>query len=204
MGNIGDEWHRATAERVGGAVAKARRVAGLSAQALADRCAELGAPIHRVTVTKIENGRARFDLGELLILAQALDVPPMTLVYPDMPDGEVEVLPGVIQTSWEAYRWATGMDDAVDEPTPAARLVRACLERDAMSQGMRDEPNFIGQATVQALQANNSPLLVELEKLALQKRAQLDKIERIIRESGGTLHSNDGGVTRRTSKDGTE
>lgn len=202
MTNNGDAWHRATAERVGTAIAKARKAAGLSAQGLAERCAKLGAPIHRVTISKIENGRGRFDLGEWLILARALDVPPMALLFPALPDGEVEALPGVTQTSWEAYRWATGMDGASATPTAPARLVRACLKRDTVAPDSRGEPSFIGRATLEALETRNSALLRELEQLASRKRAELDEINQTIREAGGILQANESGVDRTTPQDG--
>ena len=78
MANIGDAWHAATSKRVGTAVAGHRKRLGMTAQQLAQRCAELGAPIHRTTITKIENGRPRFDLGELIVLAAALSTTPVT------------------------------------------------------------------------------------------------------------------------------
>lgn len=129
----GEAWHRATAKRIGEAVVKYRRDAGLTAQGLAARCRELGVPIHRSTITKIEGGRSRFDLGELLILAAALDVPPLALIYPGLPDAEVETIPGVVQSSWDAYRWATGMTASLFPPAASvskgAELVDALLRR---------------------------------------------------------------------------
>jgi transcriptional regulator with XRE-family HTH domain len=108
MENIGEAWHAETAKRIGATVARCRKDAEMTAQQLAERCGALGAPIHRTTITKIENGRPRFDLGELLILAAALGVPPIVLLYPDIPDGEIEVLPGWTAGSWTAVNWATG------------------------------------------------------------------------------------------------
>jgi len=80
----------------------------MTAQQLAERCKDFGVPIHRTTITKIENGRPRFDLGELLVLAGALNVAPVALLYPDLPDGEVERLPGSKVDSASAVRWFTG------------------------------------------------------------------------------------------------
>lgn len=203
MENTGDVWHRATAERLGTAIAKARKAAGLSAQGLAERCAELGAPIHRVTISKIENGRGRFDLGEWLILARALDVPPMALLFPALPDGQVEMLPGVVQTSWEAYRWATGMDDPSATPTAPARLVQACLKRDTVATPSRGGGrSFIGEATLEALVTSNSPLLEGLEQLAAQKRAELAEIDQAILEAGGTLQASESGDDHTTARGG--
>jgi transcriptional regulator with XRE-family HTH domain len=111
--NIGDAWHKATAERIGKAVAKRRHKLGMTAQQLAERCKDRGAPIHRTTITKIENGRARFDVGELLILAAALDIPPALLLFPTFPDGTVELLPGLDVSTLKARECLCG-----DAPIP--------------------------------------------------------------------------------------
>lgn len=119
MENIGEDWHRLTAERIGQAVARYRRDRGLTAQQLAERCRELGAPIHRTTITKIENGRSRFDLGDWLILSAALDVSPIQLLYPDMPDGIVEFLPGETGSSISAAMWVSGeTSEWMSRPVP--------------------------------------------------------------------------------------
>lgn len=81
----------------------------MTALQLSERCRELGAPIHRSTITKIENGRPRFDFGELLVLAAALDTSPVRLVYPGPYDQNVEVLPGVDATEFVAAQWFTAL-----------------------------------------------------------------------------------------------
>jgi transcriptional regulator with XRE-family HTH domain len=111
--NVGDAWHKATAERIGEAVARRRRNLGMTAQQLAERCKDLRAPIHRTTITKIENGRTRFDVGELLILAAALDIPPALLLFPTFPDGTVELLPGLDTSTLKAREYLCG-----DAPIP--------------------------------------------------------------------------------------
>lgn len=114
MENFGDDWHRITAKRIGEAVAARRVALGLTAQRLAERCRDLGAPIHRTTITKIENGRPRFDLGELVVLAAALDTSPLALMYgSQLADGEIEVLPGLSESAAEALLWHSGMGEAV-------------------------------------------------------------------------------------------
>lgn len=84
----------------------------MTAQQLAQRCGELGVPIHRTTITKIENGRPRFDLGELVVLAEALNTAPLVLLYPgpygDSADHQVEVLPGQKIPPQVAAAWFSG------------------------------------------------------------------------------------------------
>ncbi|WP_308207287.1 helix-turn-helix transcriptional regulator [Mycobacterium gordonae] len=108
----GDEWQRDLAKRVGSAVADRRKELGMTAQQLAQRCGEIGLPIHRTTITKIENGRPRFDLGELMVLADALNTAPLVLLYPgpygDSADLRVEVLPGQKVAPQVAAAWFSG------------------------------------------------------------------------------------------------
>lgn len=110
MENTGDEWHRALAERIGRTVADLRKEEGMTAQQLADRCKELGVPIHRTTITKIENGRPRFDLGELIVIAAALNTSPVALVYPGPDYGQkIEALPGIYASEIDAAEWFSAM-----------------------------------------------------------------------------------------------
>lgn len=108
MENAGDAWHRALAKRIGEAVAARRKELGMTAQQLATRCSEFGAPIHRTTITKIENGRPRFDLGELIVLGAALDRAPIALLFPDVLV-PIELLPGLEVIGTEALGWFSGL-----------------------------------------------------------------------------------------------
>jgi len=148
--NQGESWHRDTAKRIGEAIAARRKTLGITAQQLAERCKHLGVPIHRTTITKIENGRPRFDVGELLVLAVALDVPPVLLLFPGLPDGEVERLPGDRGTSEAALWWFTGEHDdpgelAADDPAWLLKLTR---ERYTMiSRALRQDEYIAQRAT---------------------------------------------------------
>ncbi len=65
---------------VGRQLKRLRESRGLSAQRLADRCAELGAPeINRSVIANIESRRESVSIDEVSILAQALDVSPVQL-----------------------------------------------------------------------------------------------------------------------------
>ncbi|WP_156666075.1 helix-turn-helix domain-containing protein [Rhodococcus sp. HS-D2] len=105
------EWASETARRVGEEVRRLRAdVHEMSAVQLANRTAELGYPITRGTIAKIEsNSRAaKLDVVEVAVLAKALRVPPLQLLYPELPDGPVEVLPGVTVRSVSAMTWFSG------------------------------------------------------------------------------------------------
>lgn len=90
----------------------------MSAQQLADACAELGFPIQRSVLANLENGRrTNLSLPELFVLARALEVPPLLLVLPLGHDHTVEVLPGVNVSTVDALRWLTG-----ERPLPGTHL----------------------------------------------------------------------------------
>ena len=99
------------AGRVGAAVQARRKALKMTAVRLAERTQELGYPITRVSITKIEtnNRRGKLDIAELLVLAAALNVPPVLLVFPNYPEGEVELLPAHLARSDEAVRWMSGV-----------------------------------------------------------------------------------------------
>lgn len=131
-------WAADLVKRVGAAVKAAR--GGKSAAWLSDRTAELGYRISPTVIAKLDSGHRGDVLGvaELLILAAALDVPPLVLLYPDLPSGQVEIIPGRVATSFDAYLWTAGeapsiTTDSVVAPTKGYRLIQAVLERNQLS-----------------------------------------------------------------------
>jgi transcriptional regulator with XRE-family HTH domain len=66
----------------------------MSAQQLAEACGKLGMEIPRAVLANLENGRrATVSAAELLVLAEALSVPPLLLLFPLGHADEVEALP---------------------------------------------------------------------------------------------------------------
>ncbi|BCI84164.1 hypothetical protein MTY66_57890 [Mycolicibacterium sp. TY66] len=66
-----------------------------SAQWIADRTQRIGYPITRTVISDLEVGRRRYvTTAELIVLAQALDTAPISLLYPGPYEEEVEALPG--------------------------------------------------------------------------------------------------------------
>ncbi|MCK0516968.1 hypothetical protein [Williamsia sp. DF01-3] len=79
-------------------------------QWLADRTSELGFPISRSRISDIERGNrgALLSVAELVILAKALAVPPLLLLYPGVPGEVVEVIPEVRTLAIAAAQWFSG------------------------------------------------------------------------------------------------
>ncbi|OBJ53439.1 transcriptional regulator [Mycobacterium sp. 1423905.2] len=121
------QWQKELAARTGSAVRERRKALDLTAAGLAERTAELGYPVSRVAIGKIETGHreGKMDLAELLVLAAALAIPPVMLIYPGVPHGPVEVLPGLECDSVDALEWFVG-----DSPKLAFRMT----ERFGVSQ----------------------------------------------------------------------
>ena len=69
----------------------------------------LGYPISRAIVANIESGRKQgLDIAELTVLAAALRVPPVTLLFGGLPDEAIEFLPDEKSTSVAALAWFIG------------------------------------------------------------------------------------------------
>jgi transcriptional regulator with XRE-family HTH domain len=94
---------------VGRQVKRLRERQGISAQRLADRCAELGAPaINRSVVANIESRREAVSVDELMVLAAALNTPPMLLVAPLGDEQKVAVTPKTVVHPHLLLDWMTG------------------------------------------------------------------------------------------------
>jgi transcriptional regulator with XRE-family HTH domain len=144
----GKAWQEELAARVGSAIARRRKVVGMTAQQLGERTKELGYPVNRVAVSKMEaNVRdGKLGVAELLVIAAALDVPPLLLLLPDWPDGSAEALPGLDMPSRRMANWVTGveppplpirldssgMTGRVPRPDVGVRLVGLMAHRDRL------------------------------------------------------------------------
>lgn len=104
-------WSEDFATRIASAIKSAReaQVPKLSVAKLSERTGDLGFPMSRTVISDLELGRRRsIDVAELAILAAALEIPPVALLYPDLPDGRVEALPGFDISHIEAVQWFSG------------------------------------------------------------------------------------------------
>lgn len=111
------QWSEELVNRFSSAMRERRKALKLSAQDVADRTAELGHPVNRSAIAAWENhGRGdRLMLGDAIVLAEALRIPLAALLYPHMPDGDVEVLPGLTTDSYRAMTALTNVDPATGE-----------------------------------------------------------------------------------------
>lgn len=114
---LGKAWALRVARLVGQRVQFYRKTAGpggkrLTTDALSTKCAELDYPIDRSVIAKLERGlRHSVTLAEVLVLARALEVPPLSLMVPLGEEQDTEILPGDEMGTWPAARWIVGYGD---------------------------------------------------------------------------------------------
>jgi transcriptional regulator with XRE-family HTH domain len=116
----------------------------MSAQELSDRCSELGYPVARNTITNLENGRKEVvSVQEVDVLARALNIPPVMLLYPIGLDDRVDVLPGAGRELFEAIQWFAGHWHLLPDPGLAAygsytqwALMNPSESQQSMSEGL--------------------------------------------------------------------
>lgn len=128
MSEPGPNWADTVTATVAAQVRSYRTEKGLSLQGLAQRCTNLGYPTIRTTLANLEaHKRKSVTIHEILVLAMALEVPPVVLLFPNLANGQVEILPGVTATSWDALKWFSGeeflqvqeLDESTGEICPA-------------------------------------------------------------------------------------
>jgi transcriptional regulator with XRE-family HTH domain len=191
------DWVEDLHRRIAAAIKAAR--GNRPAQWLADETKRLGYPISRAAIANYESGRKKgLDVAELLVLAAALRIPPLTLLFPQLPDGTVELLPGTGTTSWDAAAWFSGeasSPDPSNDPWPTSKefeLLRAVRERRTQ---LLETAQFLELANRFARSARDehwriTPSDPEMraftEQLETLKR-EITRLDQVIRENGGVI-----------------
>jgi transcriptional regulator with XRE-family HTH domain len=110
------DWPKGFTAVIAGQVQRIRSERGMSAQQLAEVTTGLGHPVPRSVIANLESGRRDVvSVAELLVLARALGVPPVVLIFPLGKERAIEVLPGTVADTWAAAKWLTG-----EEPFPGS------------------------------------------------------------------------------------
>jgi transcriptional regulator with XRE-family HTH domain len=116
----GNDWSVRIARDIGRRVAYYRNRADLTAVMLSARCAELGLPLDRGTIAKLETGhRNSVTVDEVYVLAAALGVPPVLLLFGVGTEEPAEILPGKQVPAFRGAQWFTGegpMPEPGDDP----------------------------------------------------------------------------------------
>lgn len=98
-------WADRLTAQIGQNIKQRREALSLSAEQVAAAATSLGMNISRQMITNLETGRrASISVAELAIIAEALNVEPVALIYPPTDLGrEVEYLPGKTAETIDAY-----------------------------------------------------------------------------------------------------
>ncbi|WP_024801033.1 helix-turn-helix domain-containing protein [Nocardia sp. BMG51109] len=134
-------WDAETALRVGRAVKQLRESERpkLSAAKLAQRTTECGYALSKAQISDLELGRKKtITVPELLILATALGVWPAWLLYPDLPHGRAEVVPGRDLRSIDAVDWLGGRYWFQPEWTGPDHIAQEKFDLPKASRKLRD------------------------------------------------------------------
>lgn len=184
-------------QRIAAAIKSAR--AHRSAQWLADETERLGHPISRAAIANYESGRKKgLDVAELLVLAAALRIPPLALLFPQLPDGAVELLPGIETTSWDAAAWFSGeasSPDSDDDSWPTSKeyeLLRAVRDRHTQLLSTAQFFEFADRFARTAKKEHRvvTPRDPEMRAFTAQLealKADITRLDALIRENGGVI-----------------
>ncbi|MGV0624458.1 helix-turn-helix domain-containing protein [Mycolicibacter minnesotensis] len=174
------EWQLALACRVGSIVRRRRKALGLTAVQLAQRTIELGYPITRVAISKIEGNyrSGKLDLAELMVLAAALDIPPLWLIFPTESE-ESSALPTIQLSDDDARDWMVGREPLPGRGVnPGVQLYNSKLELHFLAlqlpgdyQGMK-----VSDAERAAIQTARGVIVGEMENLRAAMARAYDEL----------------------------
>jgi hypothetical protein len=101
---------------VGTRIAALRKTSGdITREELAQRCVDLGWPVSVAVLTNMETGRRKgaqsrreITVDEVVVLARALEVPPLILLFPVGTERDTEIGLDTVAPTWAAVRWFVG------------------------------------------------------------------------------------------------
>ncbi|MFF4532616.1 helix-turn-helix domain-containing protein [Streptomyces sp. NPDC001407] len=193
-GDDGDdvpEWADQVMATVAAEVRRRRKELRMSAQDLADACAEIGYPIPRNVIANMESGRrSTLPLVEVMVLAKALRTHPICLLYPVGYVREVQKLPlREPEPTWNAMHWFTGDSDGFGVEDAMLRRFRAHAraERAALAalEGEKRERWKAETADNPADQEDALRAQADYAERAALAKYRLRSARAFIREDGG-------------------
>ncbi len=108
---MGDGAYRGAGEVFARRLREVRDMHGMSARQLSERLAELGAPMSRASIAKLESEPARaanVRLENVLAISAALNVSPMWMITPEPQHEYVCVAPRLCQPAGAVRLWLRG------------------------------------------------------------------------------------------------
>lgn len=101
------DWQQEMTAKIG---LEVQRLRGERSQLWLERqTEELGHRVSRGGLSQLESGNRRsISVAEWLVLAAALEVPPLLLLWPQYPDGRIDMLPGFKADAFSGHKWVAG------------------------------------------------------------------------------------------------
>ncbi|MFJ2771732.1 helix-turn-helix domain-containing protein [Streptomyces sp. NPDC087300] len=184
------EWVDHIKITVAAEVRRRRKELRMSAQDLADACAELGHPIPRNVIANMESGRrANLPLVDVMVLAKALNTPPICLIYPVGYVEEVQQLPFTDATSTlRALSWFTGEGRELGADDDMLRYFRAHHAAEQTVMTARQDEELARYHAKTAPNATRKAQALLNQAHAAQKgeagKEQLRRVRAFIRQAG--------------------
>ncbi|UQA91539.1 helix-turn-helix domain-containing protein [Streptomyces halobius] len=185
-------WADQVQATVAAEVRRRRKELRMSAQDLADACAEIGYPIPRNVIANMESGRrAVIPLVEVMVLAKALRIPPVCLLYPIGYVDQVHQLPFQAPVSpGEAMAWFTGNTDDRDTKNSMLSRFRAhARDQRAALAALEGEKRERWNAETAATSAERDEAQLDqadYAEMAVLAKYRLRQLRIAIREGGAT------------------
>jgi transcriptional regulator with XRE-family HTH domain len=102
-------WAENATRKIAYEIKRWRKRRGLSAQHLSDLTRDLGHRVPRTVIANLESGRRdSVSVPELLVIAAALNVPPVLFIAPVGHVNTVEILPQIKVSAWQTRGWILG------------------------------------------------------------------------------------------------
>ncbi|MFF8491570.1 helix-turn-helix domain-containing protein [Streptomyces albidoflavus] len=186
------EWVDQVMSTVAGEVRRRRRELGWSAQDLAERCEEIGHPIPRNVIANMESGRrSNLPLVDVMILAEALNAPPICLIYPVGYVDDVQRLPLQDSVSpLDALLRFTGEDRDLGSNDDLLRYFRAhhgAQEQLRNAQHNEEYAHYYAEtASTADRKAEALRAQARAAEAAEEAESQLRRLRAFIQEEGGT------------------
>lgn len=184
-------WEHGALKLLGAGIRAAREDRGLSQTDLAKKAGVSKGLIMNIEASSGDNPRLQSlpSIATLTRLALAVGRPPIELLYPSLPDGEVDVWPGIGVPSITAAQWFSGEIPAHDvAPIPLTEgstnlLIAASRRRERLAE-LSSETARKGVESLQQDGEIMQSLFDELNKIKEDRAA----LEEIIRKLGGTVN----------------
>lgn len=107
---------RTITQHVADTVARLRTERRMPMTELERRLADIGQPIPRLGLQRLEAGDRKVNAEEIVALARVFDVPALLLMFPfDATSTPTEILPGVVVDTRTAMKWFTGRANLGEE-----------------------------------------------------------------------------------------